>query len=360
MDTFDGVDAETLLTGTSDWLTADVAETLTEQPLECVETEFPHVVYSVESSDPTIQPSEDHPVFYGCFDWHSAVHSHWNLIRQLRLLEDHPNEAEIVDSIDRRFTPDNVAEEVGYLDENPTFEKPYGWAWVLRLAAELSLWDCDRADNWRDVLQPLEDTIVSLVESEFLTQDRPFRVGTHNNSAFALTAVLDYARVVSNDTLEATTLDTSNELFGDDTDAPLEYEPIGWDFLSPSLAEADLMRRVLGRVEFAEWIDAFLPDVTESPYDSILHPVEVDTDTDEDIALHLVGLNLSRAWCLAGIADSLPDHRFVDSFEEGARRHIEYSLDQAFTEKYAGTHWLSSFVLYLTTRKAGGIAPGVA
>lgn len=357
MDPLDEVDSRTILSGEGNWLTPDLAETLADDPLDCVETAFPHVVWSVDSPDETIRPAEDHPIFYGCFDWHSAVHNHWSLIRQLRLIDDHPRESEIVERMQQHFTSTNVEQEVDYLHANPTFEKPYGWAWFLRLAAELSLWDTDRADDWRDVLQPLETRIVDLVEAEFLPQDRPFRVGTHHNSAFALQGVLDYARITSNESLAAATGDTATAFFGEDRDAPVEYEPFGWDFLSPSLTQLDLMRRVLAGDDFAEYVDTFLPDVTVAPHDSILHPVEVEPDPDEGLGFHLVGLNVSRAWCLAGIASSLPDHPYVDVFREGALRHIEDSVEQVFTEEYAGSHWLSTYVLYLTTRNAGGIAP---
>ena len=153
-------------------------------------------------------------------------------------------------------------------------------------------------------------------------------------------------------------LETSRRFFLDDRDAPVEYEPFGWDFLSPSLVELDLMRRVLDRDGFAAWTDGFLPDVTTAPYESILRPVRVERDPDDGIALHLVGLNLSKAWCLAGVASSLSDHSYADRFERAAHRHVESGLEPAFTEAYAGSHWLSTFVLYLATRNAGGIAPG--
>ena len=358
MDSLDEDAPAAVLSGRGEWLGPEVVATLAAHPLDCIETAFPHAAWSVESPDETVRPAEDHPVFYGCFDWHSAVHSHWSLVRQLRLVEYHPRESDIVGSIGRRFTAADVECEVDYLQENETFEKPYGWAWLLRLTAELALWSDDRTNDWRDALRPLESRIVELVETEFLTGDRPFRVGTHHNSAFALGSVLDYARVTSNGSLEATTVDTAREFYAEDRDAPVEYEPFGWDFLSPSLVEADLMRRVLDREAFADWLDGFLPDLSTAPYDSILDPVEVDADPEEGVALHLVGLNLSKAWCLAGVASALPGHPRADRLEDAATRHVEYSLERAFTEEYAGSHWLSTFVLYLATRNAGGIAPG--
>ncbi|RZH68687.1 DUF2891 domain-containing protein [Natrinema altunense] len=353
----DDVETSTVLSGYSDPFGSDAAETLSRHPLESIETEFPHFVRSIDSPDGVERPSEQHPVFYGCYDWHSAVHSHWSLVRQLRLFDDHPARSEIVASLDARFTADNIDREVDYFDANASFEKPYGWAWLLHLVSELSLWDDDRADEWKSILEPLERTIVALVESDFLSQDRPFRVGTHQNSAFVLHCILDYARTVDDASLEAAVSETAVEFFADDRDAPVEYEPLGWDFLSPSLTEADLMRRVYDRDEFAVWIDGFLPDVTASPYDSILEPVPAASNPDEDVAYHLLGLNVSKAWCLAGIASTLGDHRYADLFERSAERHVESGLNPAFTEHYAGSHWLSSFVLYLLTRNDGGIAP---
>lgn len=205
------------------------------------------------------------------------------------------------------------------------------------------------------MLSPLEDRLVGLVEAEFLTQTRPFRVGTHHNSAFAFAYVLDYARVTSNDSLESAVITRSREFYLEDANYPVEYEPLGWDFLSPALAEADLMRRVLDPDEFSTWLDEFLPDVTTSPYDAILDPVDVEGDGG--IELHLVGLNVSKAWCLAGLASALDGHRYAVAFERSAGRQAERGLVQAFTEDYAGAHWLSSFVLYLVTRNEGGIAP---
>ncbi len=353
MNSFDTVDTETILSGKRDWIGSDLLKTLSRHPLECLETEFPHYSGAINSPDEIERPTEQHPVFYGCFDWHSSVHSHWCLIRQLRLFDEHPEEAEIASSIENRFMTENVERETEYFDTNDSFEKPYGWAWFLRLVSELHLWEDNRADDWRNVLKPLEEQIVALTETEFLSQERPFRVGTHGNSAFALQCVLDYTRVVSDDSLESATLETARRFFAEDRNYPVEYEPLGWDFLSPAMTEADLMRRVLDRNEFATWVSEFLPDVTTSPYNSILNPVEVEST--EGIELHLVGLKVSKAWCLMGLASALNDHRYAEAFEQSAKIHTEHGLELAFTEDYAGAHWLSSFVLYLLTRNDGGI-----
>ena len=356
MNPLEATDVETVLSGRTDWVGPDVMETLARHPLDAIETEFPHYIHSIESPDDTPRPAAQHPIFYGCFDWHSAVHSHWCLIRQLRLFDDHPAEAEIVRSIESRFTPENVSREVAYFDEHKTFEKPYGWAWFLHLVSELHLWDDERADEWESILQPLETRIRELVTSEFLPQDRPFRVATHHNSAFALHCILDYARTTDRSALESAVIDTARGFYGDDREYPVEYEPIGWDFISPALVEADLMRRVLDPDVFRTWTSSFFPDMTTEPYDSLLTPTQVDTRSG-GVALHLVGLNVSKAWALAGLVSALDNHPFVDAFEKSAELHAERGVAQAFTDDYAGTHWLSSYVLYLLTRNEGGIAP---
>jgi len=369
MDEFASVEADRLLSGRADWLDTDLASAVCAHPLESVETEYPHHAGAMDGPDDWVDPSECHPVFYGSFDWHSAVHSHWTLVRSLRLFDDHPDRDAIVSSIESRLTADNVAREVAYFEDHTGFENPYGWGWLLRLAAELHLWDDERASEWRERLRPLEERIAALVESEFLAQERPIRVGTHGNSAFGLACVLDYARTTGDDALAAAASDRARDWFADDADYPLAYEPLGWDFLSPGLAEADLMRRVLDGEAFATWLAAFLPDLVgeASGTDAEsagppLDPIGVDADTEDGMELHLVGLNLSRAWSLAGVADALEGQEMVadaapDRLAESALGHARAGLDRAFTDEYAGAHWLSSFVLYLLTREEGAIAP---
>jgi hypothetical protein len=373
-----------LLAGEADWLSPTQVRALAHHPQTSVDTEYPHYVGAVESPDDPPRPTDQHPVFFGCFDWHSAVHSHWTLVRLLRLADSRlaadaetatdggsdPSATDDTDlspaaicaGIDDRLTDEGVAAEVAYLDEHPTFEKPYGWGWLLRLCAELHLWDDPAADDWRATLRPLETWVVDRVRADLLDQSRLFRVGTHDNTAFALTCVLDYARVVDDETLDAATCDTARRFYAADTDAPLAYEPLGWDFVSPTLTEADLLRRVLAPRAFADWLADFLPDADAA---RSLDPVGGDDDGG-GVELHFVGLNCTRAWCLAGIADTLAavDAPTTEApaparLRESAAEHARCGVDAAFTDDYAGAHWLSSFVCYLLTRDAGGIAPEV-
>ncbi|WP_435065017.1 DUF2891 domain-containing protein [Halobaculum sp. EA56] len=345
-------DDEALVAGRADWIDADAAARLTRHPLEAVDTEYPHWIGAIDAPDDVTPPRERHPVFYGCFDWHSAVHSHWCLVRTLRQVPDHPDRERIVAGIDGRLTDEAVAGEAAYFDDDETFERPYGWAWLLALAAELRRWDDPRGDDWRARLRPLEDRIVALVRERFLPMERPHRVGTHGNTAFACSLVLEYARTVGDDALASETVETALRFYRDDADAPIGYEPLGWDFLSPTLVEADLMRRVLDPDEFAAWFTDFLPDVEAVP-----EPVSV-ADGEGGVALHLVGLNVSRAWCLAGVADALPAGPRADALRERAIAHARRGVAEAFTDDYDGSHWLSSFVCYLLTRDGGGIAAG--
>lgn len=345
-----------VLLGRADRLDADALSALAAHPLSCLGTEYPHAARSVDGSG-VVAPSERHPVFFGCFDWHSSVHSHWSLCRQVRLADDHPEASAIRESIASRLTPANVERECEQFERTPGFERPYGWGWLLRLAAELHRWDDPQADRWRGCLDPLEQQIREAVRTDLLDRDRPQRVGTHGNTAFALACVLDYARTTGRGDLATATTETARLLFLGDTDYPLAYEPLGWDFVSPALVEATLLCRVLDAGAFVDWFELFLPGVANGG--ALPDPVEVSPDAD-GLELHYVGLNLSRAWCLATLADALDDRPYAPALRDSAWHHARQGLDRAFTGDYAGAHWLSSFVLFLLTRSENGIAPGVA
>ena len=375
MDAFATLSDDAILAGRADTVPTAVIEALAAQPLDCVETEYPHWQRSIDGPNSVTLPSDRHPVFYGCYDWHSAVHSHWSLVRGLRLAPDLERGEEIRGSIEDRLTDAAVETEVAYFDEHPTFERPYGWSWLLRLAAELHLWDDPQGDVWRERLRPLEDRIVELVETDLLAQPRPFRVGTHGNTAFALTGVLEYARCVGATDLERATEATARRLFEGDTDAPVAYEPLGWDFLSPSLVEADLLARIMEPSAFAAWLEDFLPGPESAASETFLEPIDVDAIEGDGIQLHFVGLHLANAWCLAGIAETLEDAETLEHSESlenaesleddeiasvyvrGAVHNSRAGLDRVLTDDYAGSHWLASFALYLLTRNDGTPRP---
>ncbi|MFW6153520.1 MAG: DUF2891 domain-containing protein [Halobacteriota archaeon] len=360
MQAFDRVAADRLVSGRGDWLGPAELRLLTEHPLSCIDREFPHYQGSIDDPEHVVQPSARHPIFYGCFDWHSAVHSHWSLLRQRRLFPDHPEGDRIDDAMRAHFTPAAVEGEVAYLASHPTFERPYGWGWLLRLVTELHLGEGTRWRTWRETVRPLEEQVVELAEEHVLRSSSPRRVGTHGNTAFALGCILDYATTVGRRELEDAAASAARRMFLDDTDYHLEYEPYGWDFLSPSLLEAEIMARVLEGDRFVTWFEGFLPGLAGGDVASLAEPISVERGTTDGMQLHLVGLNLSRAWSLAAIGDVLEDHPAAPSLRASARRHAMAGIDRAFVDTYAGSHWLTSFALYLLTRSDGGLGPELA
>ncbi len=345
-------DIKKVISGKKGWIDQDLLKKLAIAPLKCIEKEFPHFIYSVSSLESLTRPKKQHPIFYGCFDWHSAVHSHWSLIRQIRLFDEHPLKDEIIERLEENFSEDKAKKELAYFEDNEDFEKPYGWAWFLSLMTELRLCEDEKSYPWEKNLSPLEEKLLELIEKRFLEQERPLRVGTHGNSAFALQRVLDYSRVKGNKQLEEMVKERSLDFFLEDEDAPIEYEPMGWDFLSPTLIEADLMRQILDKDEFLEWLNKFLPDLDSSS--SIMKPIKVQLD--ELMKFHLVGLNISRSWCLSGIGNYLPkDHDYKQLFLKSAEDHAREGINQAFVKDYGGSHWLLSYALYLFTIEEDGL-----
>jgi Protein of unknown function (DUF2891) len=301
-------------------------------------------------------PKELHPAFYGCYDWHSSVHGHWMLARLLRLHPQLPEAKEIRSVLGEHFTADRLRAEADYFarKESKPFERPYGWAWFLKLAEELRDWDDPDAREWSKNLRPLADVIVGRYLEFFPKQTYPIRTGVHPNTAFGLAFAHDYACATSDDRLKALVEERAKAYFGRDADVPAGWEPSGADFFSPSLMEADLMRRVLPPAEFQSWFARFLPGAARGEPKSLLDPATV-TDRADPQLVHLDGLNLSRAWCMRGIAADLKvGDPARAALIESAARHAEAGLAHVTSGDYAGEHWLASFAAYLLSNHPSG------
>ena len=321
--------------------------------LACVQKEYPNKIAHVLNSPQDVKaPHELTPAFYGCYDWHSSVHGHWLLARLVREFPNAPFATPALAALKANITPAHVAGEVAYLNATgrETFERPYGLAWLLQLAAELRETKSPQATALSSALEPLEDAVVARLEAWVPKLAYPIREGEHAQTAFSFGVILDYAR--ANDPALAKIVDAKvREFHLEDRDCPISYEPSGQDFLSPCIAEADVMRRVLGPNEFATWLTTFLPRIPTTNSAAWL-PIGVVTDKTDGKLAHLDGLNLSRAWMLEGIAAGLPaGDRRRDALLAAASTHAESGLAAVTGEHYEGGHWLGSFATYLTTRR---------
>ncbi len=331
-------------------LTLEQASRLAQLPLKGLQQEYPNKLEHVMNGAEEVRsPSELHPVFYGSYDWHSSVHGHWMLVRILKRHPNLPESSKIRKILNAHFTPEKVAAEVAYLQQEnrKSFERPYGWGWLLKLAEELHDWDDPDGKRWSTNLQPLADEISERYLNFFPKQTYPIRSGVHSNTALGLTFGLDYARQVGDQELEEMIVSRSRSYFLKDKDYPAAWEPGGDHFLSPALTEADLMRRVLPQAEFAQWLHGFLPGLAEEQPAAILEPAEVSDRSDPKI-VHLDGLNLSRAWAMRGIVLALPaDDPVRGVLQKSASSHTRASLPHVTSGDYAGEHWLASFAVYL-------------
>lgn len=331
-------------------LTRDTAAGFSRLALECIRKEYPNKPGHVMNDETEIKsPAALHPVFYGCFDWHSAVHGHWMLVRLLRLFPDLPDAAEIRAALANNLSEENVSAEVEYLGQanRKSFERTYGWAWLLKLAEELHSWDDPDGRAWAANLAPLTKAIVDRYMDFLPRQTYPIRTGVHPNTAFGIAFALDYARAVGNAELESALIERSRFYYAEDKHYPAGWEPGGEDFFSPSLMEADLMRRVMTNAEFGEWFEGFLPEIADRKPESLLHPATV-TDRSDPKIVHLDGLNLSRAWCMMGVASVLPPGDPArDVLSTSAALHAEDALRHVASGNYEGEHWLASFAVYL-------------
>jgi hypothetical protein len=320
--------------------------------LKCVRKEFPNKPEHVMNDVPDVQsPKQLHPAFYGCYDWHSSVHGHWMLVRLLRLFPDLPEAAEIRNALNANLTAENIATEVSYIKQpnRQSFERTYGWAWLLKLAEELHAWSDEDAKVWSRNLQPLANELVNRYLNFLPKQTYPIRTGVHPNTAFGLAFAFDYAASVGEDKLRALVEERSRTYFGNDVNYPAGWEPGGEDFFSPALMEADLMRRVLKADEYQRWLNSFLPELARGGPKSLMQPAIV-TDRSDPKLVHLDGFNLSRAWCMRSIAAALPKNdppRKV--LADLAMLHARSALAHVSSGDYSGEHWLASFAVYFLT-----------
>lgn len=334
--------------------------------LKCVRKEYPNKLDHVLDDETQVRsPRALHPAFYGCYDWHSSVHGHWLLAHLLRAYPSLREAAEIRVALGENLTAENIRAEVAYFaqKDRASFERTYGWAWLLKLAEELRGWNDAEARSWSEGLRPLAELVAEKYVAFLPKQTYPIRTGVHPNTAFGLSFALDYARAAGDHRLAALVEERARTYFYGDADYPAAWEPGGEDFLSPALVEADLMRRVLSATEFAHWFHRFLPGLARGEPRGLLRPATVTDRTDPKL-VHLDGLNLSRAWCMKSVAAALPALDPVRKIlRDAAQAHARDALAHVASGSYEGEHWLATFAVYmLSTPEARSAtnAPGLA
>lgn len=329
-------------------LTEDIALKLSRMPLKCIQTEWPNKTSHLSDgpADHILYPSQLHPVFYGCLDWHSSVHGHWLLVKVLKSFPQIENRDSILSCLSYSFDPEKIKAEVEYFAKytgSNTYERTYGWAWLLQLDNELMNWKSEEGQQWHRMLQPLTEEIVILWKAYLPKQTYANRTGVHPNTAFGLAFALDWARAAGDTAFENTIIRKAKGFYLNNQKVLAYFEPDGTDFFSPTLEAADLMRRVLTQKEFVKWFDKYyekrsIIQLTQLPV--------VSDRTDYQI-VHLDGLALSRAWCMKGIAGTLPVRNPLKKlFAETADRFIEITLPNVTSGNYGGDHWLATFALY--------------
>ena len=316
--------------------------------MRCVCREFPNKLDHVIGDEADlVRPKVLHPAFYGCFDWHSSVHGHWMLVKLLKEFD--LTDAEVIRNLLRQnLTESNLRSEAAYMANatQATFERPYGWAWLLKLALELKTWQNEDCEQWRRWLEPLVNQVVLRYLNWLPNQAFPVRAGTHGNTAFGLIFAWDFAVETNHEDLQLAISSGARNYFFRDVGYPFGFEPSGEDFLSPGLVEANLMGRILDPVDFEGWFDRFVgkQDILKS----VLPITNIDR-MDPRIG-HLDGLNLSRAWCLFEIGHRLSQsHPHRSSILLSANDHASTGINHISTGNYMGEHWLASFAVLMLT-----------
>lgn len=324
-------------------LTLAQANSLATLPLACLQTEYPNKLgQTLGNSEDLGEPKQLHPAFYGCFDWHSSVHGHWSLVILLKTFPQLEEADLIRQKLLENISVENITAEVDYFqgEHSQSYERTYGWAWLLKLAEELYTWDDPLGIELVNNLQPLTDLIVRRY-IEFLPKlNYPIRVGEHTNTAFGLSFAWDYAKSMQHAELITAIASRARAFYMNDIQCPLNWEPSGYDFLSPCLEEIDLMRRILDENEFRQWISAFAPQLRSEDFHLKVGEV---SDRSDGKLVHLDGLNFSRAWVLYGLAHQYPSYSHLIRI---ANEHVNYSLPNLVNDSYEGGHWLGSFAIY--------------
>ena len=328
-------------------LSESQASRFAQLALSCVHKHYPNKLNQVlKDSSYLKSPKELHPAFYGCFDWHSSVHGHWMLIKLIKLYPELRERAEIEEKLRISINPKNISGEVEYFENaSPSWERTYGWAWLLKLTEELKTYDSPLGRELYTSIVPLARIIRNRYIEFLPKQDYPIRTGVHPNTAFGISFAVDYAKAEDDGELLAVLEEASFRYFLQDRGCPISWEPGGADFLSPCLEEAALMSRLLDENTFEKWLDQFLPDLYTAP----VVPANVSDRSDPQI-VHLDGLNLSRAWDLLTIASVLSNQSKQAILRRMAVAHLEQSLPYVVDEHYEGSHWLGSFAVYALSR----------
>ena len=319
--------------------------------LKCIDKTYPYkpgvVLYKKQD---LIEPIQRHPIFYGCYDWHSAVHGHWALVKILNNYPEFPLRSKIVKKLGKHFTKYRFDKEAKFFKTKPgkTFERPYGYGWLLRLIEELDKSTDPQMKKWRANSKALEKVIAGKMMKYFETFKYPNRVGTHGNSAFAMSHAWDYALRVQDQKLLKAISNASDEWFAGDTSCPMHIEPSGGDFVSPCLAVAHLMAKIKSDSEFISWFDKYMPSLSDSRVQNFFFPPRTK-DIKDPIAGHLVGLTFQRTWSMKSILKRLPQgHVYHDIFLSSRNLHLQSGVEQMFDTGYGGTHWLASFAIHAT------------
>ena len=321
-------------------LTLKEANRLAQLPLECIQNPLPYKsgIVIAKAGD-LAMPVVHHPAFYGCFDWHSAVHGHWSLVYLMKEFPELADKQKAMKMLSENLTAENIKTELDYFSMNnqsKTFERTYGWAWLLKLAEELYTWDNPQAKTWYNNLKPLTDHLADAYQTYLPKLVYPIRVGEHSNTGFGLSFAYDYSVTVGDSALKKSIETHAMRLYENDAGCPITWEPSGYDFLSPCLQEMDIMRKIMDDTQFKKWSQEFLPELFNGKLD--MEPGRVKDRSDGKL-VHLDGLNFSRAWCLYSLKDCDNCSRLADA-------HLDYSLSKITDGDYAGQHWLASFALY--------------